>query len=230
MYSTGAQARPRCRLDRFPGSRPPRFAASTPCSCSARSKPAKDVSSVRNPSGNGICAKPGSKFTIQSFNDGIPPACCEPSVRPWKAFSYETITFLPCPPVRIPSVRQSLMAHSTVSDPVVSRNTFLSGAGSSGRNSRHQSGADLAREAVVGQQVRLRLTHHGIDDFFGTAVTGIGDEHPGGPIDPAVAPAVVHLEAFGVVPDDGRLTPHGDGLNLVQRVQSGVATPAPGSP
>ena len=61
------------------------------------------------------------------------------------------------PPTFAPCVRQSLMAHSTVSDPVVSRKTFFSGSGSEADEPLHQARADLAREAVVGQQMRLRL-------------------------------------------------------------------------
>ena len=39
--------------------------------------------------------------------------------------------FLPRPPWLTPQARHSLIAHSTASEPVVSRNTFLSGSGSS---------------------------------------------------------------------------------------------------
>ena len=41
------------------------------------------------------------------------------------------MTFLPRPPTFTPCVRHSLMAHSTVSDPVVSKKTRLSDKGNS---------------------------------------------------------------------------------------------------
>src|ERR1035437_4729616 len=73
--------------------------------------------------------KPASKLTIHSFKAGMPPACCAPSVRPWKDLSKDTITFVERPPDFTQCVRHSLMAHSTASEPVVSRRTFFSGSG-----------------------------------------------------------------------------------------------------
>ena len=72
----------RCRPGTFRGSRRRRSAAPR-CARAARvRKPSNEVSAVRNPSGNGICTKPGSRLTIHSFSAGMPPACCDPSVRP----------------------------------------------------------------------------------------------------------------------------------------------------
>ena len=39
------------------------------------------------------------------------------------------MTFFPRPPAFIPCVRHNLTAHSTVSEPVVSRKTFFNGSG-----------------------------------------------------------------------------------------------------
>ena len=111
------------------------------------------------------------------------------------------------------------MAHSTVSEPVVSRKTFFSGSGRMADERLHQARADLAREAVIGQQLRLRLPRDRVDDLL-AAVAGVGDQHAGRPVDPLVAPGVVNLEAFGVVPDDGRLAAHGDRLVLIKPLEN----------
>ncbi len=58
------------------------FEGSTPFAASVFSNSSKLVSKVQNPSGKGTWTKPGSMLPIQSFSAGMPPACCEPSVRP----------------------------------------------------------------------------------------------------------------------------------------------------
>ena len=58
------------------------FDGSTPLSRKLRSKKSNEVSAVRYPSGNSTWTKPGSRFTIHSLSEEMPPACCEPSVRP----------------------------------------------------------------------------------------------------------------------------------------------------
>src|SRR5439155_25301625 len=49
---------------------------------------------------------------------------------------------------------------------------------------------------------------------------GVGDEHAARPVDPLVAPGIVDLEAFRVVPHDGRLAAHGDRLIGVELFQN----------
>ena len=60
------------------------------------------------------------------FESGMPPAICEPRVRPWKALPKVTIPILRLPPTETPCVRMSLIAHSVDSEPVVRRKTLLS--------------------------------------------------------------------------------------------------------
>ena len=74
-----------------------------------------------------------------------------------------------------------------------------------------QACADLAREAIVGEQVRGSLRGDGVHDLL-AAVAGVRNQHAGGPVHPLVAPGVEDLEAFRAMPDDGRLAAHGDGL------------------
>ena len=50
-------------------------------------KPRRKCRACGSRPGNGTCTKPGSRLTIHSFSAGMPPACCEPSVRPWNALS-----------------------------------------------------------------------------------------------------------------------------------------------
>jgi hypothetical protein len=117
---------------------------------------------------------------------------------------------LAAPAAFTPWARHSLMAHSTVSEPVVSRNTFFSGSGSRSEKLLHQPRADFAGEAIVGEQAGGACAAIGVGDLL-AAVAGVGDQHAGGPVDPLVAPGVVHLEALGAMPDDGRLPAHGHG-------------------
>jgi hypothetical protein len=62
------------------------------------------------------------------------------------------------------------------------------------------------------------LPGDGADDFL-TAVSGVGYEDSGGPVDPAVAVGVEDLEAFGALPDDRGLALHGEGFQTVEFVQ-----------
>ena len=96
----------------------------------------------------------------------MPPACWDPSVRPWKAFSKLIKTCFLRPPTLMPCARLSLMAHSTVSEPVVSRKTFFSGRGSKPEMRSTRPRANLAGEAVVGQQTRVGLPRDGIYHFL----------------------------------------------------------------
>src|ERR1039458_2030826 len=121
------------------------------------------------------------------------------------------MTFWERPPDFTPCVRHSLMAHSTASEPVVSRRTFFSGSG------RMEASFSGRRE---GARVRGSLRGDGVHDLL-AAVAGVGDQHAGGPVHPLVAPGVEDLEAFGAVPDNGRLAAHGDGLAGVEALQDG---------
>ena len=150
----------------------------------------------------------------------MPPACCEPSVRPWKAFWNETMVTLRSPPMLWPWVRQSLMAHSTVSEPVVSRKTFFSGSGRIERSFSTSFRRGLVGETVGGEQAVVDLGADRGGDARGV-VAGVGDQHAGGPVDPAVAPGVVDRKAFGAVPDDRRLALHGYGLGGLQPFEQG---------
>ncbi|MGC4052521.1 MAG: hypothetical protein QM757_24585 [Paludibaculum sp.] len=81
-------------------------------------------------------------------------------------------------------------------------------------------GANGGGEAVVREQSVLRLGADRVGDLF-AAVAGVGDEDAGRPVEPLVAPGVVDLEAFGAVPDDGRLAGHGAQLEVVQLLENG---------
>ena len=111
-----AERTPRCRPGRFRGSRRPRSAAR----CLVRAGCVRTARTKYRACGSHPEMAPArsrrSRLTIHSFNAGMPPACCAPSVRPWKALSNETITFLARPPDLTPCVRHSLMAHSTASE------------------------------------------------------------------------------------------------------------------
>ena len=63
----------------------------TPFCTSAERNRSKLVSGFLKPSGNGTCTKFGHSQPIHFFRRGMPPASCAPSVRPWKAFSNETM-------------------------------------------------------------------------------------------------------------------------------------------
>ena len=150
----------------------------------------------------------------------MPPACCAPSVRPWNALSKETMTFLARPPDFTPCVRHSLMAHLDGFRAGGEQEDLLQRLGQNGDQLFDQARADLAGEAIIGEQVRGGLRGDGVHDLL-AAVAGVGDQHAGGPVDPLVAPGVEDLEAFGAMPDDGRLAAHGDGLVGVQALQDG---------
>ena len=66
----------------------------------------------------------------------------------------------------------------------------------------------------------MGLAGDGVDDF-GAAVAGVGGEDSGGPVEPAVAPGVVNLEAFGAVPDNGGMVVEGAGFKLLEAFEEG---------
>ena len=122
------------------------------------------------------------------------------------------------------------MAHSTASDPVVSRKTFFSGSGSSAGEPLDQPRADLAGEAVVGQQLCGRPARTIASTISWRPCPALVISTPRRPVDPAVAPGVVDLEAFGAVPHDGRLAAHGQRLVAPPASRASESTPAPGCP
>ena len=54
--------------------------------------------------------------------------------------------------------------------------------------------------------VSLRLD--GVDDLL-AAMADVGDQDAAREVEPAIATGVIHLEAFGAVPDHQRLASHG---------------------
>ena len=76
----------------------------------------------------------------------------------------------------------------------------------------------LMDEDVSGQQGLAQHLLQGPADLP-AAVSGVGNEDPARPVDPAVAPAIPDLESFGPVPDDGRLPHHGLGLRIPQGLE-----------
>ena len=84
----------------------------------------------------------------------------------------------------------------------------------------HQAAANLAWEAVVGKQPVLGLGADGLHDL-GAAVTGVGDQHAAGPVEPAVSPAIVNIHTLGAVPHHRRLALHGYRFGGVEALQYG---------
>src|SRR5262245_22282686 len=52
-------------------------------------------------------------------------------------------------------------------------------------------------------------------------MTGVGDQDPGGPVDPLVAATVVDLQAFGVIPYDRWLAAHGHRFVGIEAFEDG---------
>ncbi len=88
------------------------------------------------------------------------------------------MTFFPRPPTLTPCARDSLIAHSTVSEPVVSRKTFFSGSGNKPASRSTSACADFARKAVVVQETGGGLCSDSVD-HFAAAVARIGNQHTG---------------------------------------------------
>jgi len=82
----------------------------------------------------------------------------------------------------------------------------------------YQRGAGGVWKTVRVEQPLLHLAADGIQDFR-RAVAGVRDDHAGTPVQPHVPVRVVHLDAFGTMPHDGRLAGHRDGLAPLQGAQ-----------
>ena len=95
---------------------------------------------------------------------------------------------------------------------------FLQRRGQNGGQLFHQARADFTRKAIIREQTRVGLRRDGVHNLL-PAMAGVGDQHPGGPIDPLVAPSIENLKAFGAIPDNGRLPAHCDRFVCVQALQ-----------
>ena len=78
---------------------------------------------------------------------------------------------------------------------------------------RNQLRSFLTWEAVIVNDPTVDLIADGFANGLG-AMTGIGDEHTAGKIQPHVTVCIVHLHTLGAIPHHRRLAAHRDGLAI----------------
>ena len=92
---------------------------------------------------------------------------------------------------------------------------------------RGQAGQQLDQlgPSLMGKDVRAEegTLHHLLEGAhdLGMPVADVGDEHPGGPVQPLVPPRVIDAPSLRMVDDKGRLALHGGRLEPFQRLEDG---------